>query len=126
MDTGVKGRRSYKDKLKLKTKPRMQTTDLLNTEMSKCVRNYKPVESSEARKDGEEGKIVEISKSDETPPITNFEMEQDSGPHSSVKYIQHLLDDVLRSVVNLATDDNGIRQESKHIDAKELEEGEIK
>ena len=101
MDTGV--RRSYKDKLKLRTKPRMQT-NLFKTERPKYVKNYEPVESSEPKQieDGEEGKIVEILKSDENPLMRKFVIDQDSGQYSSVKYIHQILDGVLSSVLNLA------------------------
>ena len=121
MDTGVKGWRSYKDKLKLRTKPRMQT-DLLNTEMSKYVKNHKPdplePKQIEGGKVGEEGKIVEILKSDV--------IDKDSGQYSSVKYIQQILDEVFTSVVNLATDETEINQkETKLVEAKEVECGDL-
>ena len=124
MDRGVKGRRCYKDKLKIRTKARMQSdqADLLtNTEREKYVKNYKPLplDSSEPRK------IVEIMNSDETALSTNTVIDKDSVKNSSVKYIHQILDDVLSSVINLATDYTGIRLESKLVEAKEVEEGEI-
>ena len=129
MDSGVKGRRSYKDKLKLRTKPRMQT-DVLNTETSKYVKNYKPVAVKlqgptqiESGKDGEEGKIVEIMKSDNNPRLESVVIDHDYGQHSVI-YIHQILDEVLSSVVNLETVD-GIREESEHIEATQVEEGEI-
>ena len=129
MDSGVKGRRSYKDKLRLRTKPRMQT-DVLNTETSKYVKNYKPVAVKlqeptqiESGKDGEEGKTVEIMKSDNNPRLESVVIDHDYGQHSVI-YIHQILDEVLSSVVNLETVD-GIREESEHIEATQVEEGEI-
>ena len=130
MDSGVKSWRSYKDKVKLRTKPRMQS-DVLNTELSKRVKNYKPVavgssdlQQLEARQDGEEGQTGKILKSDETARLRNVVIDHDYG-HWSVKCIHQILDDVLSSVVNVETDKDGKRQESEHIAANDVEEGDI-